>query len=916
GLVSRLNLVDLAGSERAKKTQATGDAFAEGVSINKGLLALGNVVSALSAKSEKKVGGGMGHIHVPYRESRLTRLLKDSLGGNGMTALLACVSPASSNYEETVNTLRFASRASSIVNKAEVNHDHSGADAQVLLREVSKLREQLMTLQEKYDSVLQVGGNGLGGTGSFNSTGGSKTSEKAKKAPQSDEAIQYISSTLKLTSSLKSILMQCVTEDLEMDDSLLVHIQNELAEIRSSLGYELQTDLGMGRAAGGGMMGVSDSILLELSIDNLVIDEDNMPPIMSLLDELNQLEGFLQTSLRKHGVSVAGMIGNGFELDDMELLAGLEEESETEDMEGGVHNMSAIVKDSSDIDMSVLPEDASYFEEGGVGLEGEEGELEYIKGTKDIALKQEKVFNLAVVTEQYKATINNLQGEIKVLEKEREVMIAQQDGKSKGGEGAVGNGGVGGGINHDTLKFKQELKSKTRLLEEKIKTLRAKEVEYNKICRIKERLVKELDIMKAKVQEFKKKKVDMMRKMREDTVAHQEESKHLKHSEEQSKRKVQKAELSLKKAEAKLAMKEQAWRQRLLDKERDCENLRKELEQFKGNRANKDKMRGRLAYHNNTFSVVNGGSGQGAPANSTAVALASKQVQSMFKEELLNQKKVAKMQGELLHYEKLTKSLLEEKSAKSAQLRSRGNQPNLELKAEINRIAKEHSECISQRNTLRKMLDEKSELVNSATGRIADLSAFSGYSQQDLLWCVQKLWKDQCEILTDNTSMSLRINELATKVKAAETKAKGSEDNDGEDVMDKTFIADEDEDEDYEDEDEEEEEEETPVKGKGRGKSSKKRSADGEGSSRGTKRSRTSSLVTNEDGEGADDSMHSDGTENSQTKKKKGGGRKTSVMKVVFGEEERAEISASKWNAFKVTELKTELAKRKLKVGG
>lgn len=83
-LLSKLHLVDLAGSERAKKTLATGDTFAEGVSINKSLFALGNVVSALA-------DGGNGF--VPYRDSKLTRLLQDALGGNGLTVMLACVSP-------------------------------------------------------------------------------------------------------------------------------------------------------------------------------------------------------------------------------------------------------------------------------------------------------------------------------------------------------------------------------------------------------------------------------------------------------------------------------------------------------------------------------------------------------------------------------------------------------------------------------------------------------------------------------------------------------------------------------------------------------------------------------------------------------------------------------------------------------
>ncbi|EFJ17816.1 hypothetical protein SELMODRAFT_2601, partial [Selaginella moellendorffii] len=108
-LRAKFHLVDLAGSERVKKTRADGDRFSEGVHINRGLLALGNVISALGA--DKKRG------HVPYRDSKLTRLLQDSLGGNSHTTMIACISPAASNAEETLNTLKYANRARNIQNK-------------------------------------------------------------------------------------------------------------------------------------------------------------------------------------------------------------------------------------------------------------------------------------------------------------------------------------------------------------------------------------------------------------------------------------------------------------------------------------------------------------------------------------------------------------------------------------------------------------------------------------------------------------------------------------------------------------------------------------------------------------------------------------------------------------------------------
>ncbi|KAA8528505.1 hypothetical protein F0562_035860 [Nyssa sinensis] len=134
-LCAKLHLVDLAGSERAKRTGSDGMRFKEGVHINKGLLALGNVISALGDEKKRKEG-----VHVPYRDSKLTRLLQDSLGGNSRTVMIACISPADINAEETLNTLKYANRARNIQNKPVVNRDP-------LSNEMLKMRQQLEYLR-------------------------------------------------------------------------------------------------------------------------------------------------------------------------------------------------------------------------------------------------------------------------------------------------------------------------------------------------------------------------------------------------------------------------------------------------------------------------------------------------------------------------------------------------------------------------------------------------------------------------------------------------------------------------------------------------------------------------------------------------------------------------------------------------
>ncbi|KAI8333060.1 hypothetical protein BC941DRAFT_434987 [Chlamydoabsidia padenii] len=143
-LTSKFHFVDLAGSERLKRTNAEGDRAKEGIAINAGLLALGNVISALGDDTRRAV-------HVPYRDSKLTRLLQDSLGGNSQTLMLACVSPSDSNFGETLNTLRYANRARNIKNKVTVNQDFTGSSVEVnqLRALVARLRMEITALRSK-----------------------------------------------------------------------------------------------------------------------------------------------------------------------------------------------------------------------------------------------------------------------------------------------------------------------------------------------------------------------------------------------------------------------------------------------------------------------------------------------------------------------------------------------------------------------------------------------------------------------------------------------------------------------------------------------------------------------------------------------------------------------------------------------
>lgn len=153
----KLNLVDLAGSERQSKTGATGERLKEATKINLSLSALGNVISAL-------VDGRCKHI--PYRDSKLTRLLQDSLGGNTKTLMVACLSPADNSYDETLSTLRYANRAKNIRNKPRINEDPKDALLREYQQEIKKLKA-ILAQQMSPDNLsgAQLGEEGQEGPG-------------------------------------------------------------------------------------------------------------------------------------------------------------------------------------------------------------------------------------------------------------------------------------------------------------------------------------------------------------------------------------------------------------------------------------------------------------------------------------------------------------------------------------------------------------------------------------------------------------------------------------------------------------------------------------------------------------------------------------------------------------------------------
>ncbi|XP_075852151.1 kinesin-like protein KIF3A isoform X4 [Microcebus murinus] len=170
--MGKLHLVDLAGSERQAKTGATGQRLKEATKINLSLSTLGNVISALvDGKST----------HVPYRNSKLTRLLQDSLGGNSKTMMCANIGPADYNYDETISTLRYANRAKNIKNKARINEDPKDA----LLRQFQKEIEEL---KKKLEEGEEISGSDISGSEEDDDEEGEIGEDGEKRKKRRDQA--------------------------------------------------------------------------------------------------------------------------------------------------------------------------------------------------------------------------------------------------------------------------------------------------------------------------------------------------------------------------------------------------------------------------------------------------------------------------------------------------------------------------------------------------------------------------------------------------------------------------------------------------------------------------------------------------------------------------------------------------------
>ncbi|XP_054920193.1 chromosome-associated kinesin KIF4A [Dermacentor andersoni] len=458
-MVAKFHLVDLAGSERAGKTKAVGERLKEGITINQGLLSLGNVISALCD----------GNSHVPYRNSKLTRLLQDSLGGNSHTVMIACVSPADSNLEETLNTLRYADRARKIKNKPIVNIDPVQAEVAQLRQQLQEARIELMrcrTLQG--DGGDQPRGDEAGGDGG---------ESKKDLALVLSRNAELENENQRLSGELHRALDQ-----LGENSERLIITELEVQKLK-----ELVTQLSE-------------------KIDGSHLGEADGDHATSLLRDLqNSIMEFSAGEQKRRKLSESLFkVDKPPAEDDREMTTIEEESSDTSLGESTVKGAAEQLQKTFLLNQSRLEATMRR-----AALSKELDDLNRVLQAKEELASKMSMNDqhLEVVKLQYEATKRDLEHEIAALKKERDdlsaILSSQQNTKS-----AAGN------------KVAEQRRKRIQELEDRVSQLHKKVEEQSRMIRLKEDAERSAKKLQQEITNMKQARVQLMKRMKEESERH------------------------------------------------------------------------------------------------------------------------------------------------------------------------------------------------------------------------------------------------------------------------------------------------------------------------------------------------------------------------------------------------------------
>ncbi|CAL1568959.1 unnamed protein product [Knipowitschia caucasica] len=487
-LTAKFHFVDLAGSERLKRTGATGDRAKEGISINCGLLALGNVISALGDRSKRSS-------HVPYRDSKLTRLLQDSLGGNSQTVMIACISPSDRDFMETLNTLKYANRARNIKNKVVVNQDRASQQISALRTEIARLQMELMEYKTGKRMVGQDGLEGMNDLVHENSMLQTENSNLRLRVKAMQETIDHQRARLtQLLSDQANTALARAGEGSEEIGNMIQNYIKEIEELRDklleseSMNENLRKNLSRAstRSSLYGTGSFSCALLAPEKEANDVIEMAKRD-----LEKLKKMEKKKKKSAVKEEVPDNDQEGpneDGEEASD-------HEENEDADAEDEEFEMAA-EESSEDSDSEELEE-----------KENVQADLANI--TCEIAIKQKLIDELEnsqrrlhTLKQQYEQKLTMLHNKIRDTQLERDKVLHNM-------------GSVESCTEEKAKKIKTEYERKLSSMNKELQKLQSAQKQHARLLKNQSQYEKQLKKLQQDVTEMKKTKVSLMRQMKE-----------------------------------------------------------------------------------------------------------------------------------------------------------------------------------------------------------------------------------------------------------------------------------------------------------------------------------------------------------------------------------------------------------------
>ncbi|KAM8979266.1 kinesin-like protein KIF21A isoform 7-T7 [Sarcophilus harrisii] len=514
-LTAKFHFVDLAGSERLKRTGATGERAKEGISINCGLLALGNVISALGDKSKRAT-------HVPYRDSKLTRLLQDSLGGNSQTVMIACVSPSDRDFMETLNTLKYANRARNIKNKVMVNQDRASQQINALRSEITRLQMELMEYKTGKRIIDEEGVESINDMFHENAMLQTENNNLRVRIKAMQETVDALRTRItQLVSDQANQILAKAGEGNEEISNMIHNYIKEIEDLRAKLleseatNENLRRNLTRATARSpyfSGSSAFSPSVLsseketIEIidmakkDLEKLKRKEKKKKKRLQKLEERNQEEKSVvkeentdTEQERKEEKSISERENSEIEVEENQEAS--EHEEDEEDEEEEEDNIEA--GESSDESDSDSDEKANYQED-----------LAHI--TCEIAIKQKLIDELEnsqrrlqTLKKQYEEKLMMLQHKIRDTQLERDQVLQNL-------------GSVESCSEEKAKKVRSEYEKKLQTMNKELQRLQTAQKEHARLLKNQSQYEKQLKKLQQDVMEMKKTKVRLMKQMKEE----------------------------------------------------------------------------------------------------------------------------------------------------------------------------------------------------------------------------------------------------------------------------------------------------------------------------------------------------------------------------------------------------------------